>query len=163
MPDRAINIPTEITSNSEEDTQLIGRTLSKSLRRGDIVALFGDLGSGKTRFVQGMCSGLSVQEPVVSPTFTIVNQYNGLNGDQKRLKIQHVDCYRLTTTDELVDIGAEELLSSDDIIVVEWPQLVLPLIRGVYWEISIELGELETQRIIKIGKKSTGANDDSRN
>ncbi len=162
MPDIEITIPTVLTSDSEEDTLLIGTKVGQRLQRGDIVALFGDLGSGKTRFVQGICNGLAVDEPVVSPTFTIVNQYSGRNGDHRNLTIHHIDCYRLKTTDDVVDIGVDEIVSSDDISLIEWPQLVLPLIRGFYWKITIDPGDLENQRIIKIEQKAAGEHDGPR-
>ncbi len=162
MCDSEIKVPSVLTSDSEEETLRIGKYLSRRLRLGDIVALFGDLGCGKTRFVQGICSGLHVVEPVVSPTFTIINQYVGRNGNHKELTVHHIDCYRLKVTDELVDIGVDEILSSESISLIEWPQLVLPLIRGSYWKILIEPGESESRRIISIDRITAGGYDGPR-
>lgn len=157
-----MNIPSVITSESEEQTLRTGERFAKQLRRGDIVALFGELGSGKTRFVQGVCKGLGVGEPVVSPTFTIINQYTGMNGNRNELTVHHIDCYRLKETDELVDIGADEILSSDSISLVEWPQLIMPLIRGNYWKIVLEPGDEENRRTIHVDRINAGEDDDSR-
>ncbi len=163
IPDIEINIPYVVVSDSEEETRLIGKRLSQKLRRGDIVSLFGDLGSGKTRFVQGICNGLRVDEPVVSPTFTIINQYAGRNGDHRVMPVHHIDCYRLRTTGELIDIGVDEILSSDGVSMIEWPELALPLIRGKYWKVFIETGDDEQRRIIRIDQMYAGGDDGSRN
>ncbi len=157
-----MTIPTVVTSKSEAETFDIGKQFAGQLRRGDIVGLFGELGSGKTRFVQGVCAGLQVDEPVISPTFTLVNQYTGYNGDGRTLKIQHIDCYRLTSIDELIEIGMDEMLSSNDICLIEWPQLIEPLIPDTYWKIVIESGRNENLRTIHIERSFVGGHDDSR-
>jgi len=154
-----ITIPSVINSHSEEETISIGKQLAEKLQPGDVVLLFGDLGSGKTRFVQGMCDGLKVDEPVVSPTFTIINQYTGTDGDNEKFRINHIDCYRLKVTDELIDIGMDEILASEDISVIEWPQIALPLIRDAYWKITIEPGDGEFERVITIDHVMTDDND----
>jgi tRNA threonylcarbamoyladenosine biosynthesis protein TsaE len=161
-PNVEIEVPFAVTSESEEETLRIGRRFAMKLQRGDIVALFGELGSGKTRLVQGVCGGLAVGEPVVSPTFTIVNQYTGKNGKHREITIHHIDCYRLKKTEELIDIGVDEILSSEGISLIEWPQLVLPLIRGSYWNITIEAGDRENRRIIHIDYTTAGGDDGSR-
>lgn len=158
-----INIPCDVASDSEEETRLIGKGFARKLRRGDIVALFGELGSGKTRLVQGICYGLRVDEPVVSPTFTIINQYSGQNGEHRALPVYHIDCYRLKATVELIDIGVDEIVSSDGISLIEWPELVLPLIRGTFWKVFIEGGDGKQRRIIRIDQAYTDGDDGSRN
>lgn len=162
MSDTEISIPFVTASDSEEHTVHLGERFAGELRRGDIVALFGELGSGKTRFVQGICGGFHVEEPVVSPTFTIINQYAGRNGDRKAITIHHIDCYRLKKTDELIDIGVDEILSSDGISLIEWPHLVLPLIRGRYWKVVLEVGDQENRRIVSIDQITGGGYDDPR-
>lgn len=157
-----MTIPSVIISGSESETYNIGKQFAKRLQRGDIVALFGELGSGKTRFVQGVCAGLQVNEPVISPTFTLVNQYTGFNGDGRTLQIKHIDCYRLTSANELIDIGVDEILSSNDICFIEWPELVEPLMPDTYWKIVIETGENENLRTIYIDRSFAGGYDDSR-
>lgn len=160
--DLQMTIPSGIISGSESETYNIGKQFAKRLQRGDIVALFGELGSGKTRFVQGVCAGLQVNEPVISPTFTLVNQYTGFNGDGRTLQIKHIDCYRLTSANELIDIGVDEILSSNDICFIEWPELVEPLMPDTYWKIVIETGENENLRTIYIDRSFAGGYDDSR-
>lgn len=158
-----LTIPSVITSHSEEETISIGKRFAGALHPGDVVLLFGDLGSGKTRFVQGVCSGFDVNEPVVSPTFTIINQYTGTNGNQNKIRINHIDCYRLKVTDELIDIGMDELLASEDVSIVEWPQLVLPLIQDTCWKINIVPGNGEFERIITIDQITAGDDDGTGN
>jgi tRNA threonylcarbamoyladenosine biosynthesis protein TsaE len=162
MPDFEMTIPSVITSGSEVETYDTGKQFAERLHRGDIVALYGELGSGKTCFVKGICAGLQVNEPVISPTFTIINQYTGYNGDRRNFQIQHIDCYRLTVIDELIDIGIDEILSSNDICLIEWPQLVEPLIPDDYWKIVIETGKREHLRTIHIERNLIGEYDDSR-
>ncbi len=163
MPAIELNIPCVVVSGSEKETRLIGKQLAQKLTAGDIVALFGDLGSGKTRFVQGICSGLGVDEPVLSPTFTIINHYAGENGVQKTIPVYHIDCYRLKETGELIDIGVDEILSSDGISMIEWPELALPLIRGNYWKVIIDAGDNQEQRIIHLSRAYTDGNDGTGN
>lgn len=105
-----------IISNSESDTADIGRSLAKRLRAGAVVALYGDLGAGKTAFVRGLASGLGVKCRVTSPTFTIVNEYMGA------LPLFHFDMYRLKSEDELFDIGWEDYLQRDGVVAVEWSE-----------------------------------------
>ncbi len=143
-------LPASVTSLSDEDTLGIGRMFARRISRGDIVLLFGDLGSGKTKFVQGICSGFGVEEPVVSPTFTLINIYNARNGDGRLLRIHHIDCYRLESTGEADRIGIGELFGGDGICLVEWPQICLPLLTGPYWKIELERGDSENIRNIRI-------------
>lgn len=111
-----------ITTNSEEETIELGQKFAERLKKGDVVLFFGDLGSGKTEFVKGICRFFEVDEIVTSPTFTIMNQYNGTFGDED-LQIFHIDLYRIKTKEELVQIGFEECLySADSIKLVEWAE-----------------------------------------
>ena len=92
------------TASTAETTQL-GRTLGERLQPGDTVLLIGDLGAGKTCFIQGLCSGLGVEEPVTSPTFTLINEYQG------RLPVAHFDLYRLNDPESVLDIGFDEYMN----------------------------------------------------
>jgi len=85
------------------------------VRAGDVLALTGDLGAGKTQFVKGLASGLGVNADVTSPTFTLIHEYRG-----GRLPLYHIDCYRLETLDELLAIGVDEYLRSDGVTAIEW-------------------------------------------
>lgn len=110
------------TSRSPEDTQAIGERLGARLEAGDVVACIGELGAGKTCFLQGLARGLGVQADVTSPTFVLINQYRG------RLPVYHVDAYRTESLTELVDLGVEELFHGDGVAVVEWADKLLPLL-----------------------------------
>jgi len=116
QPDESI----EITSRSPEETKLLGEIIGQSIDQKTTISLSGDLGAGKTVFVQGLAKGLDVPSDyyITSPTYTIVNEYPG------RLKLVHADLYRLPSglsgASELFDIGFEEFYDSDVVIVVEW-------------------------------------------
>jgi tRNA threonylcarbamoyladenosine biosynthesis protein TsaE len=112
----------ELQTRDAAETEAVGEVLGAQLRRGDLVVLTGDLGSGKTTFTKGIARGLGVTERVTSPTFTIVQEYDG------RVPVAHVDVYRLERIQELHDFGFEELLEGR-VTVVEWGEaiaLVLP-------------------------------------
>ncbi|PYM35297.1 MAG: tRNA (adenosine(37)-N6)-threonylcarbamoyltransferase complex ATPase subunit type 1 TsaE [Candidatus Rokuibacteriota bacterium] len=105
---------TELQSASPEETERAGETLAARLRPGSVVALVGDLGAGKTCFIRGLARGLGVNQIVSSPTFVLVNQYQG------RLPVFHVDAYRTESLAELLDLGLEEYIDGDGVTVVEW-------------------------------------------
>ncbi len=107
----------QITTYSADETQALGKKLAESLRPGDVIAYFGDLGAGKTAFTRGIAEGLGVSEQVTSPTYTIVNEY--LSG---RLPLFHFDMYRLGSSDELFDIGWEDYLARGGVCAVEWSE-----------------------------------------
>lgn len=109
----------QITTHSADETQALGKKLAESLRPGDVIAYFGDLGAGKTAFTRGIADGLGVSEQVTSPTYTIVNEY--LSG---RLPLFHFDMYRLGSSDELFDIGWEDYLARGGVCAVEWSENV---------------------------------------
>lgn len=105
-----------INSNSVAETQAAGHLLASKLRSGDIIALYGDLGAGKTAFVQGLAEGLAYKGRVTSPTFTIVNEYPCTP------PIFHFDMYRLSDENDLFDIGWEDYMQRSGIIAVEWSE-----------------------------------------
>ena len=109
----------QIMTHSADETQALGKKLAESLRPGDVIAYFGDLGAGKTAFTRGIAEGLGVSEQVTSPTYTIVNEY--LSG---RLPLFHFDMYRLGSSDELFDIGWEDYLARGGVCAVEWSENV---------------------------------------
>ena len=108
----------EHLTKTVEETEALGQALALSLKAGAVVALYGDLGAGKTAFVRGMARGLGVSARVTSPTFTIVNEYTGT------LPLFHFDMYRLKSAGELFDIGWDDYLSRDGVCVVEWSESV---------------------------------------
>lgn len=107
-----------IVSNNEKETVCAGAQLASRLSRGSVVALEGDLGAGKTAFVRGLAQGLGLNVRVTSPTFTIVNEYDGT------IPLFHFDMYRLTHEDELFELGWEEYLERDGVVAVEWSENV---------------------------------------
>lgn len=137
------------TTKSADETFGLGRKISRYFKGGDVVALYGDLGSGKTVFIQGICSGLNVKEYVTSPSFTLMQEYNG------KFKVYHFDFFRLGKVSEVEDLDIDDFFLSDGISLVEWPEIAnnfLPdRIFTVHLERSVKNGKVqEGVRIIKI-------------
>ena len=109
-----------ITHNTDETLQL-GKSLGSKLIAGDLVLLFGDLGAGKTCLTQGIClgSGLDKSTYIRSPTFTLINEYQGV------VPIFHIDLYRLETEEEIMNLGLEEIIYSKAITIIEWPEKLI--------------------------------------
>lgn len=123
-------------SRSPEETQRIGEALGAVLGPGDVVACVGELGAGKTCFLQGVARGLGVAEPATSPTFVLINQYQG------RCPVYHVDAYRTESLTEILDLGVEEILWGDGVTIIEWGEKLLPLLPSRSIVVRIEgLGE----------------------
>jgi len=104
----------DFISHSESQTRRLGMRLASLLQPGDVLALIGNLGTGKTRWIQGVCEGLHVTDPVISPTFTLVNEYLG------RLPVYHIDLYRLSTPAEVLTFGLEDYLYGSGVSLIEW-------------------------------------------
>ncbi len=104
-----------ITANAGE-TRKVGRTLGDSLKPGDVLAITGPLGAGKTVFAQGVAESLDIREAVTSPTYTIISEYEG------RMPLYHMDLYRLGTPDEFTWLGVEEMLNGNGISLIEWSE-----------------------------------------
>jgi tRNA threonylcarbamoyladenosine biosynthesis protein TsaE len=111
----------EVTT-SPEQTAAAGERLGATLGAGDVVALTGELGAGKTCFVQGLTRGLGVQTRATSPTFVLINEYRG------RMPVHHVDAYRTARATELIDLGLLELFDGDGVTVVEWAERAAALL-----------------------------------
>ena len=122
----------EYITNSERETEEIGRRFAEKLPGGTVVAMYGDLGAGKTAFVRGMARGLGLSCRVSSPTFTIVNEYLG------ERELIHFDMYRLSGADELFDIGWEDYLNRGAICAVEWSENVEDAFFGDEIRVTIE-------------------------
>ena len=134
-------------SKSESETEAIGAAFARDLPGGTVVAMYGDLGAGKTAFVRGMARGMGLDCRVSSPTFTIVNEYLG------KRDLIHFDMYRLSSADELFDIGWEDYLARGAVCAVEWSENVSDAFRGDEIPVRIEKTG-ETERIITIGEKT---------
>lgn len=116
---------------SAEETRIVGACLAPVLLPGDVVSLSGDLGAGKTAFVQGVAIALGVETRVTSPSFTIVHEYAG------RYPIVHLDVYRLDSFQEVIDIGFEEFLDPHSIVMIEWGEAIAPMLPRRHLEIDI--------------------------
>jgi tRNA threonylcarbamoyladenosine biosynthesis protein TsaE len=106
-------------SHSAAETETLGERLGRAARRGLVIALSGELGAGKTQFVRGLARGLGIPVRVHSPTFTLVNEYGG-----GRLKLFHLDLYRLETREQIQSAGIEEFLAPDGVSVIEWAERI---------------------------------------
>ena len=131
-------------TNSEEETEALGARLAVKLEPGAVIAFTGDLGAGKTAFTRGLARGLGIPDRVTSPTFTIVNEYEG-----GRLPLFHFDMYRLGSADELFDIGWEDYLVRGGVCAVEWSENVSDALEEAI-SVEIRRGASENQRIIDI-------------
>lgn len=118
-------------SYSYEDTHKIADEIAKTLKGGEFIAMYGDLGAGKTAFVQGLAKSLGITNHITSPTFTIVNEYEG------RLPLYHFDVYRIADPDEMYEIGYEEYIESDGVCIIEWAELIEDLFPKAYYKITI--------------------------
>jgi tRNA threonylcarbamoyladenosine biosynthesis protein TsaE len=134
---------TRVESQSAEETEAAGANLAASLGAGDVVALTGELGAGKTCFTQGLARGLGVKGRAISPTFVLINEYRG------RLPVRHVDAYRTESLTELMDLGLPELFAGDGVTVVEWADKLLPLLPPHTIHVHIE-GVGDELRVITI-------------
>ncbi|MBF0226541.1 MAG: tRNA (adenosine(37)-N6)-threonylcarbamoyltransferase complex ATPase subunit type 1 TsaE [Desulfobacterales bacterium] len=110
----------EVITKSSNETRLLGEEIGKSLEKGNIIAIYGELGSGKTVLVQGIAKGLKISEQyyVTSPTYTIINEYSGI------CSLFHIDLYRINDIEELEDIGFREIIKGEGIVAIEWPERI---------------------------------------
>lgn len=136
-----------IVTHTANETLNVGKEFAAALQPSDVVALYGELGSGKTQFAKGVCLGLGIKSHVTSPTFTIVNEYT-----EGKIPVYHFDFYRIRLLDELNEIGFEEYIFGGGVCLLEWADIVgekLPLRR---YDVTLTLGENHDQRIIHIDK-----------
>ena len=132
-------------TNGPEETEALGARLARALEPGAVVAFTGDLGAGKTAFVRGLARGLGIRDRVTSPTFTVVNEYEG-----GRLPLFHFDLYRLGCADELFDIGWEDYLARGGVCAVEWSERMEELLEPGTIRVDLRRGEDEDRRVITV-------------
>lgn len=138
-----------VTSASEKQTERIGMSLAAQLRPGDVLLLRGDLGAGKSVLSRGIARGLGITGPIPSPTFTLLNCYQGM------LSFHHFDLYRLDDPEEFFAAGLQDFLEGESVSVVEWPERCEEAIPPCHLEISISNGLLDGDRVFTIlGKGS---------
>lgn len=121
-------------SHSPEETRQLGYRLGKIISEGLVIALEGDLGAGKTLFVKGLAAGLGAVEPVTSPTFTLINLYEG------RLPLAHFDVYRLPTPDAIEELGYDEFFYGDGVTAVEWSDIIEDYLPEEYLLVQFQRG-----------------------
>lgn len=122
-----------IESFGPGDTYSLGQRLGREAKKGDIICLNGDLGVGKTVFTQGFAAGLGITEPVNSPTFTILQQY-----DEGRLPLYHFDVYRIGDVSEMDEVGYEDCFYGDGVTLIEWPERIEELLPEHVVTVTIE-------------------------
>ena len=122
-----------IGTRSPEETFRLGRKLGEAARPGQVFTLTGDLGTGKTVFTQGFAKGLGIEEPVNSPTFTIVQVY-----DEGRLPLYHFDVYRIGDVEEMEEVGFEDYVMGDGVSLIEWAELISEILPEKRTAVRIE-------------------------
>ena len=147
----------EHLSHSEQETEQLGEQVARKLPRGTVIAYTGELGMGKTAFTRGLARGLGCRGRVTSPTFTIVNEYEG-----GALPLFHFDMYRLGSADELFDIGWEDYLGRGGVCAVEWSENIEEALEPGAVRVDIRRGASDTQRVITIeGRGLAPAGEDA--
>lgn len=136
--------PTPHRFHSAAETRGWAAAWAGTLPPGSVVALHGELGAGKTCFVQGMAAGLGIEGPVTSPTFTLLHEYG------EPVRLIHMDAYRLSGPEEAEDLGFEEWLERGAILAVEWPERISPLLPPHTLHLYLELGEAVEERVLRI-------------
>ena len=141
-----------IITSTENETVQAGFEFATELNYGDIIGLEGELGTGKTQFVKGICRYFQVKDTVNSPTFIIVNEYTGIKqSEDKPIRIYHFDLYRLEKPYELEIIGFDEYRNQpDSIILIEWPSLAEEYLGRKVRKVRFEYGNKENSRVIKV-------------
>jgi tRNA threonylcarbamoyladenosine biosynthesis protein TsaE len=131
-------------TDSVDATRELAAVVAKHAAAGDVILLAGELGAGKTAFVQGFGAALGVDQPITSPTFTLAHQYEG------ELVLHHLDVYRLERLAELEDIGVSELLEGGGVVLIEWGDAVAPALPNDYLEIAMRYGEGDDDRHLEL-------------
>lgn len=132
-------------TRSVDETRALAAALADLARPGDVLVLAGDLGAGKTAFVQGFGRGLGVPDRITSPTFTLVHVYDG-----GRLPVHHLDVYRLDQLSEALDLGLAEMLDEGGVVLVEWGDAITPVLPHDRLEVRLTLGEGDDDRAIEL-------------
>jgi len=133
----------KIYLEGEEKTKEIGYKLGKLLDEKSVVCLIGDLGAGKTTLTQSIARGLEIDDYITSPTFTIVNEYEG------RIPLYHFDVYRIGSSDEMYDIGFDEYINSDGVCIIEWANIIEDILPDEYLYIDLKYKENGREMILK--------------
>ena len=133
-----------IVTNSTAETESLGESLAARLKGGEVLALFGPMGMGKTAFTRGLARGLGVQGGVSSPTFALVHEHAG------KIPLYHFDMFRVTSWDDLYSTGFFDYLESDGVLVIEWSENIEGALPENAVRITVSQGETENQRVFQI-------------
>lgn len=137
------------TTTSQNQTIALGKKIAKDLKGGEVLAFSGNLGAGKTTLIKGIAKGLGIKKIITSPTFVLMKVYNVKHKTIKRLV--HIDCYRLNSSQEILDIGAGEYINDKNtIVVIEWAEKIKKILPRQQKQILISLGNKENERLINI-------------
>ena len=139
----------ELLSRAPDETRKAGAALADLLTPGDVVSLTGDLGAGKTAFVQGAARALGVDHPVGSPTFVLVREYRG------RIPIRHIDVYRLERVQEVLDLGFEDLVDHGGVAFIEWGDVIEALLPDTHVRVELRAND-DDSRIIRVAARGAG-------
>jgi tRNA threonylcarbamoyladenosine biosynthesis protein TsaE len=132
-------------TSSVDETRSLAAAMANLARAGDVVVLAGDLGAGKTAFVQGFGAGLGITERITSPTFTLVHVYDG-----GRLPVHHLDVYRLDQLSEALDLGLAEMLDEGGVVLVEWGDAITPVLPHDLLEVRLTFGAGDDDRQLAV-------------
>ena len=138
----------EYTTKNAEETEQLGLKIGHALKKGDVVSLRGSLGAGKTVLAKGIAKALDIHEAIVSPTFTLVQEYDG------SLKLYHLDLYKISGEDEFESMGGEEFLYPNGVTLIEWSEKIETMLpdNTIFIEITISDDESRIIKIIKSGE-----------
>jgi tRNA threonylcarbamoyladenosine biosynthesis protein TsaE len=134
----------DVATKSADDTRELAGQVAGLARPGDLILLAGHMGAGKTTFAQGFGKALGVEERVTSPTFTLVRTYAA------RIPVLHVDAYRLDSLQEVIDLGLHELLDEGRVALIEWGDIIAPVLPADFLEIRLEFGEGDDDRRLRL-------------
>ena len=134
----------QTTTRSPEETKRLAAELADRLRPGNVIALHGDLGAGKTCFVQGLAEALGIRRPVNSPTYTLISEYDG------NFRLFHIDLYRIKSETEALNLGLDEYLNGQGVTAIEWAERAISLLPLDTIHIRMEPGQKPEERIITI-------------
>lgn len=138
----------KIYLEDENKTKEIGYKLGKLLTPGSVICLIGDLGAGKTTMTQSLAKALEVDDYITSPTFTIVNEYEG------KMPLYHFDVYRIGSSDEMYDIGYEEYINGEGVCIIEWANLIEDILPDEYLYIELKYKDMSREMILNpVGEK----------
>jgi len=125
----------ELATATPQETKAVGKAIAEVLGSGDVISLTGDLGAGKTTLVQGMAKGLGVTQPVLSPTFTLVRQYQGI------APVYHMDVYRLERLQDVIDLGFDEMIDRGGIVLIEWGDAIEALLPPNFLQVELTMSD----------------------